>query len=57
MNKVPGQVLIVPQEHVMAMTDADEAVWADVRNYQKCLISFYESLRDIWKQSLIVFLL
>ncbi|OLP89248.1 CWF19-like protein 2 [Symbiodinium microadriaticum] len=40
---VPGQVLIVPQEHVMAMTDADEAAWADIRNYQKCLISFYES--------------
>jgi len=40
---LPGQVLIVPQDHVMAMTDVDEAVWADIRNYQKCLIAFYES--------------
>ncbi|CAE7666684.1 cwf19l2 [Symbiodinium pilosum] len=40
---VPGQVLIVPQEHVMAMTDVDEAAWADIRNYQKCLIAFYEA--------------
>lgn len=40
---VPGQVIIVPQDHAMAMTDVDEAAWADVRNYQKCLVSFYES--------------
>lgn len=40
---VPGQVVIAPQDHTMAMTEVDEAVWADIRNYQKCLIAFYES--------------
>ena len=40
---LPGQLMIVPQDHVMAMTDVDEAVYADIRNYQKCLIAFYEA--------------
>jgi len=40
---LPGQVIIVPQEHLPSMTEVDEAVFADVRNYQKCLVRFYES--------------
>eukprot|EP00933_Yihiella_yeosuensis_P029090 TRINITY_DN22800_c0_g1_i1.p1 TRINITY_DN22800_c0_g1~~TRINITY_DN22800_c0_g1_i1.p1 ORF type:complete len:519 (+),score=114.15 TRINITY_DN22800_c0_g1_i1:130-1557(+) len=40
---VPGQVLIVPHEHCSATTDLDEAVCAEIRNYQKCLVRFYEA--------------
>eukprot|EP00930_Biecheleria_cincta_P042781 TRINITY_DN29437_c0_g1_i1.p1 TRINITY_DN29437_c0_g1~~TRINITY_DN29437_c0_g1_i1.p1 ORF type:complete len:786 (-),score=161.66 TRINITY_DN29437_c0_g1_i1:10-2328(-) len=39
----PGQILIVPQEHASATTDLDELVWADMRNYMKCLVQFYDA--------------
>lgn len=40
---LPGQVFIAPQEHVTAITDLDEAAYAEIRNYQKCLVRFFES--------------
>jgi len=40
---VPGQVFIAPIDHVSAITDVDEQVWTEIRNYQKCLVRFYES--------------
>eukprot|EP00929_Paragymnodinium_shiwhaense_P057702 TRINITY_DN2888_c0_g1_i1.p1 TRINITY_DN2888_c0_g1~~TRINITY_DN2888_c0_g1_i1.p1 ORF type:complete len:801 (-),score=296.84 TRINITY_DN2888_c0_g1_i1:108-2510(-) len=41
---LPGQVFISPTEHVSAGTDLDESTWTEIRNYQKCLVSYYESL-------------
>eukprot|EP00927_Polykrikos_kofoidii_P018528 TRINITY_DN18594_c0_g1_i1.p1 TRINITY_DN18594_c0_g1~~TRINITY_DN18594_c0_g1_i1.p1 ORF type:complete len:815 (+),score=196.42 TRINITY_DN18594_c0_g1_i1:72-2447(+) len=40
---LPGQVFISPQEHLPAVTDLDEATVTEMRNYQKCLVRFYES--------------
>jgi len=41
---LPGQVFICPQEHLPAITDLDDSAYAEVRNYQKCLVRYYESL-------------
>ncbi|CAE8590522.1 unnamed protein product, partial [Polarella glacialis] len=38
----PNQVCIVPQEHCNATTELEEAAAAEVRNYQKCLVRFFE---------------
>merc|ERR1711971_1486927 len=38
---LPGQMVICPQEHLPAVTDLDEAVWTEIRNYQKCIIRFF----------------
>jgi len=39
---LPGQVFIAPLQHSSAITDVDEEVWTEVRNYQKCLVRFFE---------------
>lgn len=40
---LPGQVFISPQEHVSAATDIDDATWTEIRNYQKCLVRYFEA--------------
>lgn len=40
---VPGQVFIAPLEHHSAVTDLDEEVYQEMRNYQKCLVRFFEA--------------
>lgn len=40
---LPGQVLICPQEHASAVTDLEDSVNTDIRNYQKCLVRFFEA--------------
>mmetsp|Transcript_13206 Transcript_13206/g.21571 ORF Transcript_13206/g.21571 Transcript_13206/m.21571 type:complete len:737 (-) Transcript_13206:149-2359(-) len=40
---LPGQVFIAPQEHLPAATDLDENVWTEIRNYQKCLVRYFEA--------------
>jgi len=40
---LPGQVFISPQEHVQAITDLDDATYTEIRNYQKCLVRFFEA--------------
>merc|ERR1712032_1385465 len=40
---LPGQVFIAPLEHLPAMTEVDDAVWTEIRNYQKCLVRFFEA--------------
>lgn len=45
MNKciVPGQCFIAPIEHLPAVTEMEDAVWTEIRNYQKCLVRFFEA--------------
>jgi hypothetical protein len=40
---LPGQVFIAPREHCSAITDVDEDVWMELRNYQKCLIRYFDA--------------
>jgi len=40
---LPGQVFIAPMEHLPATTDLDEEVYREIRNYQKCLVRFFEA--------------
>lgn len=40
---LPGQVFICPQDHVEASTDLDDAAWTEIRNYQKCLVRYWEA--------------
>jgi len=40
---LPDQVFIAPLEHVPAGTELDDAVWTDIRNYQKCLVRYFEA--------------
>jgi len=40
---LPNQVFISPQEHVQAVTDLDEAACTEIRNYQKCLVRYFEA--------------
>lgn len=40
---LPGQVAICPQEHVAAITDLDDSAYTEVRNYQKCLVRYFEA--------------
>merc|ERR1719284_2157696 len=39
-----GQVFISPKEHVGAITDLDDSAYAEIRNYQKCLVRFFDAL-------------
>jgi len=41
--RAPGQVFIAPLEHHSACTDLDDDVWREIRNYQKCLVRFFEA--------------
>lgn len=40
-----NQFFIAPIEHVPCMLGIDETIQAEIRNYQKCLIRFFESLK------------
>jgi len=40
---LPGQMAISPQEHLPATTDLDEGTWTEMRNYQKCIVRFFEA--------------
>jgi len=40
---LPGQVFICPQEHLPSMTDLDDDAYTEIRNYQKCLVRFFEA--------------
>merc|ERR1711907_399772 len=40
---LPGQVFICPREHLPSLTDLDDSVYAEIRNYQKCLVRFFEA--------------
>jgi hypothetical protein len=40
---LPGQVFICPQEHMPAVTDLEDSEYAEMRNYQKCLVRFFEA--------------
>jgi len=40
---VPGQMFIAPQEHQSSCVELDESVWTEIRNYQKCLVRFFEA--------------
>ncbi|OLL22848.1 Pre-mRNA-splicing factor cwf19 [Neolecta irregularis DAH-3] len=39
----PGHVLIVPLQHHVNTLQCDEDEWAEIRNFQKCLIKWAES--------------
>jgi len=40
---LPGQVFICPREHLPASTDLEDSVYTEIRNYQKCLVRFFEA--------------
>jgi len=40
---VEGQCFIAPIEHIPAVTDMDDPVWTEIRNYQKCLVRYFEA--------------
>jgi len=40
---VPDQVFIAPREHVQAITDLDDTACTEIRNYQKCLVRYFEA--------------
>merc|ERR1712194_310477 len=40
---LPGQTIIVPLEHVQAVTDLDDPVWSEIRSYQKSLVRYWEA--------------
>lgn len=40
---VPDQVVICPLEHLPTTNDVDDAVWTEIRNYQKSLVRLFEA--------------
>jgi len=40
---LPGQLVICPQDHVPATTDVDDSTWTEMRNYQKCIVRYFEA--------------
>lgn len=40
---LPGQVMICPQQHLSSATDLDDDAYAEIRNYQKCIVRYFDS--------------
>merc|ERR1711933_596887 len=40
---LPGQILIIPKEHFPSMTDLDDTAYLEIRNYQKCLVRYFDA--------------